>query len=67
VTEETPHIAIVDETCNVEETGQPFGKRWGQQLLELSPEHLDALRSGKLLALDAQEEYVVFVRLKREG
>ncbi|MDP1524887.1 MAG: hypothetical protein Q8M20_03680 [Rhodocyclaceae bacterium] len=67
MTIQNPYLVVVDETCNVEESEQPFGKRWGQHLIELSPEHLDALHAGKLLALDVQEEYVVFVGLKREG
>jgi hypothetical protein len=63
-----PRIAIVTDSCDVEETGQPFGKRWGQQSITLTAEHLEALRAGKLLAPDVQEEYVVFVGLdKTEG
>ena len=56
-------IAIVDAICDVEESEQPFGKRWRQQEVVLSAEHLTALREGKMLALDVQEEYVVFVKL----
>ncbi len=56
-----PRVAILDDECDVEETGCPFGKRWGQQRITLSAEHLAALRSGKLLALDVQEEYVAFL------
>ena len=58
-------IAIVDEICDVAETCQPFGKRYGQQLVLLSAEHLAALQAGKLLALDAQGEYVVFIGLEK--
>ena len=56
-------IAVVDAVCDVEQTEQPFGKRWRQEELVLSAEHLAALQAGKLLALDVQEEYVVFVKL----
>ncbi len=63
-----PRIAIVTASCDVEETGQPFGKRWRQQRITLTAEHLEALQTGKLLALDVQDEYVVFVGLdKTEG
>lgn len=58
-----PRIAIVDAVCDVEESEQPFGKRWRQQEVVLSAEHLAALQEGKILALDVQEEYVVFVKL----
>ena len=58
-----PRIAIVEDICDVEESKQPFGKRWRQETVVLHAEHLTALRKGKLLALDVQEEYVVFVKL----
>lgn len=58
-----PRIAIVDAICDVEQSEQPFGKRWRQEKIVLSTEHLAALQEGKLLALDVQEEYVVFVKL----
>lgn len=56
-------IAIVDAVCDVEESEQPFGKRWRQQEVVLSAEHLAVLQEGKIMALDVQEEYVVFVKL----
>jgi hypothetical protein len=56
-------LCIVEAPCDVELTEQPFGKRWGQQVITLGPEHLAALQSGKLVALDVQGEYVVFVKL----
>lgn len=58
-----PRIAIVDAVCDVEQSERPFGKRWRQQEVMLDAEHLAALREGKILALDVQEEYVVFVKL----
>lgn len=60
-------IAIVNTVCDVEETSLPFGKRYGQEKLTLTAEHLKALQSGKLLALDVQAEYVVFVELEKMG
>ena len=60
-----PEIAIVDSICDVEETCQPFGKRWGQQGFTLTIEHLLALQTGKLLALDIQGEYVAFLKLQQ--
>ncbi len=62
-----PMIAVVDAVCDVEESKLPFGKRWGQQRIRLTDEHLVSLRAGKLLALDVNEEYVVFLELKHEG
>ena len=59
-------IAIVDEPCDVLETSQPFGKRWRDQVVTLSAEHLRALQEGHYVAVDVQEEYVVFLRLEEE-
>lgn len=57
------YIAIVDDMFDTEETEKPFGKRWASQLITLKPEHLTALQQGKLLAIDDQEEYVVYLKL----
>ena len=60
-------LAIVDAPFEVEETEQPFGKRWGGEIMTLTKEHLDALHEGKLVAVDVMNEYVVFLRLQAEG
>lgn len=56
-------IVVLDAICDVEETGNPFGKRWHQEEIVLQAEHLAALRRGKVLAVDVREEYVVFLKL----
>lgn len=58
------YIAIVDDIFDTEETEKPFGKRWASQLISLKPEHLDALQQGKLLAIDDQGEYVVYLQME---
>jgi hypothetical protein len=58
-----PRIAIVDAVGDVAQSEAPFGKRWRQEEMVLTSEHLRALGDGKVLALDVQEEYVVFVKL----
>jgi hypothetical protein len=58
-------IAIMDAVVDVEETREPFGKRWAQEKLTLTSEHLDARRAGKLLAVDVHAEYVVFLELDK--
>ena len=60
-------LAIVDAPFDVEKTDQPFGKRWGGDVVTLTGEHLAALREGKLLAVDVMNEYVVFLRLHADG
>lgn len=59
-----PTLAIVDVPFDVEETDQPFGRRWGGEVMILTPEHLAALQDGKSLAVDVMDEYVVFLRLQ---
>jgi len=59
-------LAIVDAPFEVEETEQPFGKRWGGEIMTLTKEHLAALQEGKLVAVDVMNEYVVFLRLQTE-
>ena len=61
-------VTIVLRPCDVELTGLPFGKRWRQQTVSLAPEHLRALHEGQYVAVDVQNEYVVFLRLElKEG
>lgn len=60
-------LAIVDAPFEVEETDQPFGKRWGGEIMTLTKEHLAALQEGKLVAVDVMNEYVVFLRLQTKS
>ena len=60
---EDDHITIVDATVDVEKADTPFGKRWASQLVRITPAHLSALQQGKLLAIDAQGEYLVYLKL----
>ena len=59
-------IAIVDAPFDVEETDQPFGERWGGEIMTLTQEHLAAWQDGKVVAVDVMNEYVVFLRLQAE-
>lgn len=62
-----PTLAIVDAPYDTLETEQPFGKRWGDEVVTMSKEHLAALHEGKLVAVDVQGEYVVFLRLQTKS
>ncbi len=42
----------------------PFGTRWGGDIITLKPEHLEALKSGKYIAIDVEREYVAFLKLE---
>ncbi len=62
--EPEPTLALVDAPYDTLESNQPFGKRWGDEIVTLTAEHLSALHDGKLVAVDVQGEYVVFLRLQ---
>ena len=56
-------VAIVPDSFDTTDgTETPFGKRWGGDVIRLSAGHLAALQAGQTLALDVQEEYVVFLK-----
>lgn len=59
-------VAIVDEMFDVEESCRPFGKRWLAQPVKVTAEQLAALQDGKYLAIDVNNEYVVFLEQDRE-
>ena len=40
----------------------PFGHRWGGDVVRLSVAHIAALQAGQTLAVDVQNEYVVFLK-----
>jgi hypothetical protein len=44
-----PSSAVPDKVCDVEKTEGPFGKRWHQEEVILSPEHVAALQGGRFL------------------
>jgi hypothetical protein len=45
----------------------PFGHRWGGDVITLSCEHIEVMRSGQTLALDVMNEYVVFLKTEPVG
>lgn len=60
-----PVLLVVDDIAD-DISRSPFGERWGYQVIRLSKEHLQSLQAGKLLALDAQGEYVIYLRAEPE-
>ncbi|WP_295432528.1 hypothetical protein [uncultured Thiodictyon sp.] len=55
-------IAIVDRIYDSDRSEEPFGKRWRDECVTLDAATLAALLQGKILALDVQGEYVIYVR-----
>jgi len=63
----TAGIHIVDQPFDATDGADtPFGRRWGGDVAKLTPAHLAALEAGKTLALDVQNEYVLFVQSATE-
>lgn len=60
---QTPVAVIVPDTFDATEGVEtPFGKRWGGDLIKLSSDHIAALQAGRTIALDVQNEYIIFLR-----
>jgi len=57
---------IVEKPFPTDGANTIFGRRWRDEIIELSNEEIEALKNGKLIALDVQEEYVVFLKCKEE-
>ena len=56
-------IRIVDQPFDATDGADtPFGRRWGGDVAKLTPAHLAAIKAGKTLSLDVQNEYVLFVQ-----
>ncbi|MBN6742247.1 hypothetical protein JKG47_17310 [Acidithiobacillus sp. MC6.1] len=56
-------VAIVNEALDPNDGDTVFGTRWGSgALIKLTPEELDALCAGQMLAVDVEGEYVVYLQ-----
>ena len=56
-------VQIVDQPFDATDGADtPFGRRWGGDVVKLTPEQIVAIQDGRTLALDVQNEYVLFVQ-----
>lgn len=56
-------VAIVNEVLDPLDGDTVFGKRWGNgYLIKITAKELSALTEGKILALDVEGEYVVYLQ-----
>jgi hypothetical protein len=61
-------VAIVNEALDPLDGDTVFGQRWGLgALIKLTPKELDALNDGKILAVDVEGEYVVYLQMDEEA
>lgn len=59
-----PDKMIVDQIIDCDKDDTVFGKRWWTQIIDVTNEDIAALKTGKYLALDANGEYIVYLRFK---
>lgn len=61
-------VAIVNEALDPLEGDTVFGQRWGNgDLIKITAKELSALTEDKILALDVEGEYVVYLQLDEES
>jgi len=57
---------LLDKPIDIENEVTPFGKRWGGQIFSLTEEDIEHLKEGRLIGLDVQNEYIIYLKLKNE-
>lgn len=56
-------VAVLPDALDATDGAEtPFGHRWGGDVFRLTPADLAALHAGQTLALDVQNEYIVFLK-----
>ena len=56
-------VALVSDSFDLTDGAETTsGKRWGGDVVLLSAGHLAALQAGQTLAVDVQNEYVIFLK-----
>ncbi|WP_414041103.1 hypothetical protein ACJU26_03150 [Acidithiobacillus sp. M4-SHS-6] len=61
-------VAILDTMPESPGEDTVFGKRWGSgSPIQISRQELEALLNGKVLAIDVEFEYVVYVQVRKDA
>ena len=61
-------VAMVNEVMDALDGDTVFGQRWGSgEPIRIPPKDQSALTDGKILALDLEGEYVVYLQLDEES
>ena len=61
------NVIIVEEPFKCDGDKTPFGRRWNGEVIPIGYEEIEALQSGKFLAIDVNSEYVIFVKKSEDG
>ncbi len=57
-------VAIVNEVMDPLDGDTVFGQRWGSgECIRITAKELNALIEGKIIAVDVESEYVVYLQL----
>ncbi|HAI76306.1 MAG TPA: hypothetical protein DCM08_08660 [Microscillaceae bacterium] len=57
---------VLDKTIDIENEVTPFGKRWGGQTVTLTEADIENLKNGKLIGVDIQNEYIIYLQFKNK-
>jgi hypothetical protein len=61
-------VVIVNEVMDPMEGDTVFGQRLDNgDLIKITPKELDALNEGKILAVDVEGEYVVYLQIEGDS
>lgn len=59
-----PRVAVTHVHVSADEADTVFGKRWASEIIRITPEQIEAMQAGNYIALDVQNEYIVYLELK---
>ena len=62
-----PCVAVTDIHVPADDGDTVFDKRWASEIIRITPEQIKALQAGSYIALDVQNEYIVYLELERAG
>lgn len=62
-----PRATVTDIHVPADAGDTVFGKRWASEIIRITPEQVKALQAGSYIALDVQNEYIVYLVLERAG
>jgi hypothetical protein len=56
---------VLEKTIDIENQETPFGTRYGGDIFYISEVDIENLKNGKLIALDVQNEYITYLKFKK--
>ncbi|MDO9154020.1 MAG: hypothetical protein Q7U47_10000 [Paludibacter sp.] len=56
---------VLENTIDIENVETPFGARYGGDVFYITEEDIENLKNGKLIALDVMNEYITYLKFKK--